>query len=100
MFFFQWPQNVQVGYGSINNWPPASESGSVLQDYGSADPDPKEIVTDLQHRAFTVPKKRNKTVLFRYGTVGTGTRDVISELKSKYSNWSTVQVKVDKYRQT
>jgi hypothetical protein len=32
--------------GSIINWP--SGFGSVIQDYGSADPDPKEIFID-QH---------------------------------------------------
>jgi hypothetical protein len=31
--------------GSVINWPPGS--GSLIQDYGSADPDPKEIFTNL-----------------------------------------------------
>jgi hypothetical protein len=36
------------------NWPPGSEFvmlnyGFVIQDYGSADPDPKEIFTDAQN---------------------------------------------------
>jgi hypothetical protein len=33
--------------GSVNNWP--LESVSVSQDYGSADPNQKEIFTDPQH---------------------------------------------------
>ncbi len=35
--------------GSVINWPP--KFGSVLQDYGSKDPDtdPKEIIMDPQH---------------------------------------------------
>jgi len=33
--------NVQAGSGSVINWPP----GSVIQDYSSADTDPKEIIT-------------------------------------------------------
>jgi hypothetical protein len=31
-----------------NNWPPGS--GYVIQDYGSADPDPKEIFPDPKHK--------------------------------------------------
>ncbi len=37
-FFINSHKNVQVG-----------SAGSVIQDYGSKDPDPKEIFTDLQH---------------------------------------------------
>ena len=33
--------------GSVINWP--TGSGSVIQIYGSADPDPKEIFTDPEH---------------------------------------------------
>jgi|LakMenEpi03Aug12_release.lakeMendotaPanAssembly.Ray.scaffolds.fasta_scaffold466898_1 hypothetical protein len=32
--------------GSVINWPPGSEY--VIKDYGSADPDPKEVLTDPQ----------------------------------------------------
>jgi hypothetical protein len=36
--------------GSVFNLPPGSaESGSVMQVYGSADPDPQEMFTDPQH---------------------------------------------------
>jgi hypothetical protein len=47
---FHWAQNVQVRSksGQIRNiWPPGS--GSLSQDFGSADPNPKEIFTDAQH---------------------------------------------------
>ncbi len=46
-YFCQWPQNVRVGYGSgsVIIWP----SGSVIQDFGPKDPDPKEIIKDPQH---------------------------------------------------
>jgi hypothetical protein len=37
-------KNVQVGSGSVINWPPGSGSG--IQDNGFAVPDPKEIFTD------------------------------------------------------
>jgi hypothetical protein len=40
-------KNVPVGSGSVTNGPPGS--GYVCQKYGSPDPDPKEIFTDLQH---------------------------------------------------
>jgi hypothetical protein len=40
-------KNVQVGAGSVTNRP--SGSGSVFPDYGSKDPDPKEIITGPQH---------------------------------------------------
>jgi hypothetical protein len=33
---------ARSGSGSIIGWPP----GSVIQDYGSANPDPKEIFAD------------------------------------------------------
>ncbi len=33
--------------GSLFNWP--TVSGSVIQNHGSAGPDPKEIVTDQQY---------------------------------------------------
>ncbi len=33
--------------GFIFYWPPGSRS--IIQDYGSANPDPKEIFTDPQH---------------------------------------------------
>jgi hypothetical protein len=42
-----WPQNVQERSGSVINCPTTSESGSVIQDYGFADPE--EILTDQQH---------------------------------------------------
>ncbi len=47
--FFQWAQNLQDPAGSVINWPPRTGSGSVSQDYGSADPDPSEIFMDPQH---------------------------------------------------
>ncbi len=45
-------KKVQVGSGSVINWPP--RSGSVNQNYGSANTDPielgrKEILTDPLH---------------------------------------------------
>jgi hypothetical protein len=41
-FFFIGHKNVQVGSvsGSVINWPPGS--GSISQDYGSADPGPEK----------------------------------------------------------
>jgi hypothetical protein len=36
-YFFRGHKNVQVG----------SVSGSIIQEYGFADPDPKEIFTDV-----------------------------------------------------
>jgi hypothetical protein len=33
--------------GYVINWPHGPES--IIQDYGSADPDPKEIITDPRH---------------------------------------------------
>jgi hypothetical protein len=35
--------------GSVINWPLGSGPGPVSQDYGSVDPDPKEIFTAPQH---------------------------------------------------
>jgi hypothetical protein len=35
--------------GSVTNWPPGSGSGSVIQNYGSVDTVPEEIVKDPQH---------------------------------------------------
>jgi len=35
--------------GSAFNRPPRSRSGSVIQNYGSTDPDPKEISSDPNH---------------------------------------------------
>ncbi len=32
--------------------PPVSGSGSVIEEYGSADPDPKEIFTGLKYWSF------------------------------------------------
>ncbi len=43
-FFFNGNKNVQVGSGSVTNWP--TGSGSGIQDNGFAVPDPKEIFTD------------------------------------------------------
>jgi hypothetical protein len=43
-------KNFQVGSGSgqvCNKWPP--RHGSIIQDYGSTDPDPQEIFTDPQN---------------------------------------------------
>jgi hypothetical protein len=40
--------------GSVINWPPGS--GSVIQDYGSTYPDPKEISTDPQDWFFQCTK--------------------------------------------
>ncbi len=34
-FFCNGHKNLQLGPGIVNNWPP----GSIIQDYGSADPD-------------------------------------------------------------
>jgi hypothetical protein len=56
-------KNVHPGPDrSLNNLPPGS--GSVPQDYGSADPDPKEIFTDQQHgRKHNMSSQRNlKTI--------------------------------------
>jgi hypothetical protein len=41
------PSYDQAPNGSANNWFPGS--GSLIQDYGSADPDPKDLFTDPQH---------------------------------------------------
>ena len=49
--FFFVRKNVNFGsdqYRYGNNWPPISRSGSAIKNYGSADPDPKEIFTDPQ----------------------------------------------------
>ncbi len=40
-------KNDQGGSGSVINW--HHGSGSVIQDYGSKDPDPKEITAAPQH---------------------------------------------------
>ncbi len=40
MFLYNDQNNVQLGSGSVNNRPPGSSSGSVIQDYGSANIDP------------------------------------------------------------
>jgi hypothetical protein len=45
--FINGHKNVRVGSGSGINYP--TGPGSVIQDYGSKDPDPKEILTDPQH---------------------------------------------------
>jgi hypothetical protein len=49
LIFFNCHKNVQVGsgsgYGSVIYWPPGF--GSIIQDYGSADP--VEIFTDPEH---------------------------------------------------
>jgi hypothetical protein len=44
--FFRWPQKCPGKSGRIRD---DLESGSVNKDYGSQDPDPKEIFTDPQH---------------------------------------------------
>jgi hypothetical protein len=36
--FVKWSQNVQLGSGSVIDWPPVSRT--MIQDYGSADPEP------------------------------------------------------------
>jgi hypothetical protein len=52
MYFLHWAQNIQVGSGAgrirnrLASWIGA---GFVIQDYGFADPDPKEIVTVPQN---------------------------------------------------
>jgi hypothetical protein len=46
-FFYQKPQNVQVG------------SGNVIQEYGSKDPDLKEIVTYSQHWLTVITFKKS-----------------------------------------
>ncbi len=52
-FYWYWALKclggIRIGHpaGSVINWP--SGSGSVSQDYGSGDPDPKKIFTDPQH---------------------------------------------------
>ncbi len=49
-YFFHRHKNVHAGSGydrSVINWTP--ESGSASHDYGSADPDPKEIIKDPLH---------------------------------------------------
>jgi hypothetical protein len=48
-YFFQWPQNCQGRSGSGINWP--LESGSIFQDYGSANPglESWEIFMDTEH---------------------------------------------------
>ncbi len=48
-YFFNGRLHVQVGSGSVITgiWPPGS--GFIIQDYRSADPDPKEIFTDPEH---------------------------------------------------
>jgi len=35
--------------GSVIKWPLRTEFRSLIQDYRSADPDPKEIFTDPEH---------------------------------------------------
>jgi hypothetical protein len=49
IFFINGLKNVQGGFEFVRNRLPGSGSGSVIQDYGSADLDPKEIFTDPQH---------------------------------------------------
>jgi hypothetical protein len=49
--FINGHKNVQVGSGSEINWSPGS--GSAFQDYGSKDPDSKEIFTYPQNLAET-----------------------------------------------
>ncbi len=51
IFCFIGNKNVQVGSRSVINRPrpTISESESVIQDYWSADPDPKEIFTKPEH---------------------------------------------------
>jgi hypothetical protein len=45
VFFFFGHKNVQIG--SIIKWPLGS--GSIIENYGSSDPDPKEILKDPPH---------------------------------------------------
>jgi hypothetical protein len=47
LFFGVGHKNVQVGSGSVINWP--SGPGHVIQNYGTAGPDPREIFTDPHH---------------------------------------------------
>ncbi len=50
IFYFNGHKNAQAGSGPCrirNNCPPGYRS--IIQDYGSADPDPKDIFTDPQH---------------------------------------------------
>ncbi len=56
LIFFIGHKNAWVGSGvagSAINWPPGS--GSVIQDYGFADPDLTEIFTDPQHWVGNIP---------------------------------------------
>jgi hypothetical protein len=54
------PKNFQEGsgFGKVcNKWPPGY--GSIIQDYGSTDPDPQEIFTDPQHWKIGNLSKKN-----------------------------------------
>ncbi len=58
IFFFNVHKIVQIGFGTgpVTSWPPVS--GFVIQDHGSADPDPKDIFTTLLgRRAFVLYDK-------------------------------------------
>jgi hypothetical protein len=47
--FFSMARKYPDLSGSVINWPPVSGSWYVIPDYGSADPDPKDMFTDPQH---------------------------------------------------
>ncbi len=49
--------------GSVTNWPPGTGSGSVIQNYGSVDPVPEEIVKDPQHWILAKVSKKRVSVL-------------------------------------
>ncbi len=46
ILFYNDHKNGSVGSGSVINCPPGAGSGTLILDYGSADPDPNKIVTD------------------------------------------------------
>ncbi len=77
--FFHWAQKClgRIRFGRIPaiNWPPGS--GSVIQDYGFADPDLTEIFTDPQHWVGNIPSgtgspvSRKKTVKTKISPIQT-----------------------------
>jgi hypothetical protein len=61
-------------------------SWSMIQGYGSADPDPKEIFTDPQHRYFQVPKATDVDRTFLIRTL------IRSDSRSFFQDLNQIQI--------